>query len=174
MYFCWLRRNSFRVSPAMDNLLPIEIIHLIGNVRFYNSSCIYSYLLQVDGQDRDCLSLKSLRLVCSQFNRAFEAQVLSTLVIAVTNNTLKQSLDMLCTFALQNRRTSRAVQHARTLKIKYLSPTMRFPISEHDEPESQGPSFSSPSILLRLASVISSLMPGFKWVCSLSSFLRDS
>ena len=135
--------------------------------------CIYSYLSQPDSQDQDCLSLKSLRLVCSQFNRAFEAQVLSTLVIAVTDNSLKQSLDMLCTFALQNGRTSRAVQHARTLKIKYLSPTTRFPISQHDEPESQDPSPSSPSLLHRLASRISSLKPHFKWVCSLSSFLRD-
>ena len=116
----------------------------------------------MDGQSRDCLNLKSLRLVCSQFNRAFEAQVLSTLVIALTNNTLKQSLDMLCMFALQNRRTSRAVQHARILKIKYLSPTTRFPISQHDELESQDPSPSSPSLLLRLASGISSLMPSFK------------
>ena len=132
--------------------------------------CIYSYLSQPDSQDQDCLSLKSLRLVCSQFNHAFEAQVLSTLVIAVTKNTLKHSLDMLCTFASQNEKTSRAVQHARTLKIKYLSPTTRFPIPQHDEPESQDPSPSSSTLIRRLSSAISSLKPRFKWVCSLSSF----
>ena len=107
-----------------------------------------------------------LRLVCSQFNRAFEAQVLSTLVILVTVNTLKQSLDMLRTFASQNKKTSRAVQHARTLKIKYLSPIMALG-PEHiripePEPESQDLSPGRPSLIRRLTSAISSLKRRFK------------
>ena len=121
-----------------------------------------------DDQDRDFLSLKILRLVCSQFNRAFEARVLSTLVIAVTNNTLKQSIDMLRTFASQNEKTSRAVQLARTLKIKYLSPMMaldpeRFPMPQPDEPETQDTSPTTPpSLIRRLASAISSFKRRFK------------
>ena len=139
--------------------------------KFLRNSHIYSYISHPqDIQDQNCLGLKTLRLVCSQFNHAFEAQVLSTLVIAVTKNTLKHSLDMLCTFASQNEKTSRAVQHARTLKIKYLSPTTRFPIPQHDEPESQDPSPSSSTLICRLSSAISSLKLRFKWVCSLSSF----
>ena len=62
-----------------------------------------------------------LRLVCSKFNRALEAQGLFTLVILVSFNTLKQSIDMFYRFALQNEKVSRAVQLARTIKIKYLS-----------------------------------------------------
>ena len=146
----------------MDILsLPIEIIQLIGNVSFSERCHIFSYRSQ-DGQDRHCLSLKTLRLVCSRFNCAFEAQVLSTLVIAVTNNTLKQSADMLRMFALLSEKTTRAVQHARTLKIKYLSPMWTlepepFPISisQFDEPESQDTSPTSPLSLMRcLASAI--------------------
>ena len=129
----------------------------------------YSYRLQPqDGQDRNGPKLKTLRLVCSLFNRIFEAQVLSTLVIAVTNNTLKQSIDMLRTFASQNENASRAVQHARTLEIKYLSPTMSldpqlFPIPQPDEPESLN-SFptSRPSLIRRLVYVISSVKRRFR------------
>jgi len=156
----------------MDILsLPVEIIQLIGDVRFFEQfSSLLSYKNKSqpqDGQDRNCLRLKTLRLVCSQFNRAFEAQVLSTLVIAVTNNTLKQSIDMLCAFASQDENASSAVQHARTLKIKYLSPeTMLdpelFPIPQPDEPESQDPSPSSSSLTRQLASAISSLKQRFK------------
>ena len=107
-----------------------------------------------------------LRLVCSQFNRAFEAQVLSTLVIVVMYNNLKQSLDMLRMFASQNKKTSRAVQHARTLKIKLLSPMMAidseyYPTPE-PEPESHDLSPSPPSLTRRLASAISSLKRRFK------------
>ena len=149
--------------------LPMEIIHLIGNVRFQNSSHIYSYRSQPqDSQDRDYLSLKTLRLVCSQFNLAFEAQVLSTLVILVTANTLKQSTDMLWMFASQNKKTSRAVQHARTLEIKYLSPVMALDPGHFRIPEPE-----PPSLIRRLETAISSLERHFEWVCSLSSFLRD-
>ena len=131
----------------------------------------YSYWLQLqDGQDRNCLKLKTLRLVCSQFNLAFEAQVLSTLVILVTVNTLKQSLDVLWTFASQNKKASKAVRLARTLKIKYLSPIMVldpkiFPNSL-PEPESQDLSSSSPSLIRRLESAIHSFKRRFKWVSS--------
>ena len=129
-----------------------------------SSHLYYSYRSQPqDGQDRNCLRLKTLRLVCSQFNHAFEAQVLSTLVIIVSINTLKQSIDMLCTFASQCENASRAVQHARTLKIKYLSPMtaldpQHFPIPQPDGPESQDLSpTSSSSLIRRLAYAISSL-----------------
>jgi hypothetical protein len=116
--------------------------------------------------DRGYQSLKALRLVCSQFNGAFEAQVLSTLIISVTENTLERSLDMLSTFASQKRETSRAVQHARTLKIKCLSPDLGFvphlvglsqPVVEMPEPESQELSPRHPSLKRRFATVISSL-----------------
>ena len=142
--------------------LPIEILQLIGNVRISEQ---FSYLLLSiqDGhwQGRDRLRLKTLRLVCSQFNRAFEAQVLSTLVILVLFNTLKPSLDMLRTFASQNKETSRAVQHARTLKIKCLSTIMaidteRFPMSMH-EPKSQDLLIlfpRPPSLIRRLMSAL--------------------
>ena len=81
------------------------------------------------------------------------------MVIAVANDTLNQSIDMLWTFASPNEKTSRAVQHARTLKIKYLLPMMAldqelFPVPQHYEPESQDP---SPSLIRRLAYAISSL-----------------
>ena len=151
--------------------LPIEIIQLIGNVRFSELSRFYSYRSQPqDGQ------VKTLRLVCSQFNRAFETQVLSTLVILVTVNTLMQSIDMLSAFASRNNETSRAVQHARALKIKYLSPIMAldpelFSIPQSEEAESQDPfPTNPPRLICRLASAISSLKQGFKWVCNLSSF----
>ena len=146
--------------------LPIEVIQLIGDVGFQNSSHLYSYRLpKQDSQYRSCLRLKTLRLVCSQFNRAFEAQVLSTLVILVTLNTLRQSLDMLWTFASRSKKTNKAVQHARTLKIKYLSPIMAldpelFPIPQ-SKPESQE-LFPSPSIICRLGSAISSIKRRFK------------
>ena len=66
---------------------------------------------------------------------------------------------MLWTFASQNKKTSRAVQHARTLKIKYLSLIMAmdpelFPISE-PEPEIQDLFPSPPTPIRRLASAIS-------------------
>jgi hypothetical protein len=75
---------------------------------------------------------------------------------------------MLWTFASQNKETSRAVQHARTLKIKYLSPVMglhvhpdlsRFlqPEPEIPEPESRDRSHSPLSFIRRLASSIFSL-----------------
>ena len=62
-------------------------------------------------------------------------------------------------FALQNEKTNRAVQHARTLKIKYLSsmtvdPEL-FPNPLPDEPESQDLSLILPSLIRRLASAIS-------------------
>ena len=152
--------------------LPNDIIQLIGNVRFFqNSSHLYSYQSHPqDGQDRRCLNLKTLRLVCSQFNRAFEAQVLSTLVILVTSNTLRQSIVMLWTFASQDKEASTAVQHARTLKIKYLSPIMaidpeRFRIPQY-EPESHeldsDLSPNPPSLKRRLSSAISSIKRRFK------------
>ena len=74
---------------------------------------------------------------------------------------------MLWTFASQDEKASRAVQHARTLKIKYFSPMMAldpelFPIHQPDEPESREPASQDPSpsppILIRcLKSAISSL-----------------
>ena len=123
-------------------------------------------LIYLRPQDVD-VRLKTLRLVCSQFNRAFEAQVLSTLVIAVTNNTLKRSIDMLRMFASQNKKTSRAVQHARTLNIKYLSPMItldpkRFQMPQPDELESQDSSSSLSNLINYLASAIFSLKQGFK------------
>ena len=145
---------------------------------FQNRSHLYSYWLQFqdgDWQDQpdNSLSLKTLRLVCSRFNGAFEAQVLSTLVIVVMYNNLKQSLDMLRTFASQNKTTSRAVQHARTLKIKLLSPLMAMDSKFFEpEPESHDLSPGPPSLTRRLASAISSLKRRFKWVCSFSCFLR--
>ena len=148
------------MESAQVNILslPIEIIQLIGNVRFQNSSYIYSYRSQPqDGQDRDYLILKTLRLVCSQFNLAFEAQVLSTLVILVTTYTLKQSTDMLWTFASQNKKASRAVQHARTLKIKYLSPFFALDPDYLRIPEPEPPRH-----IRRLATAISSLKQRFK------------
>jgi hypothetical protein len=45
-------------------------------------------------EGQNCDSLTTLRLVCSQFDHAFEAQVLSTLVISVSFRALPQSLDM--------------------------------------------------------------------------------
>ena len=74
---------------------------------------------------------------------------------------------MLRMFASQNEKTSRAVQHARTLKIKYLSPMMAldpefFPVPQPDGPESQEPSPSPPSLIRRLASAISSFKQRFK------------
>ena len=71
---------------------------------------------------------------------------------------------MLWTFASGNKETSRAVQHARTLKIKYLSPNLKlrvFGIPE-PEPESQDLSPSPPIVTRRLASAISSLKRRFK------------
>ena len=67
---------------------------------------------------------------------------------------------MIWMFASQNKKTSRAVQHARTLKIKSLSPIMAmdrefFPIPE-PEPEDQDLSSSRPSLIRRLASAITS------------------
>ena len=81
-------------------------------------------------------------------------------------NTLKRSIDMLWTFASQNKETSRAVQHARTLKIKCLSPIMAmdpefFPIPE-SEPESQDLSPGPPSLMRRMVSAISSLEQRFE------------
>ena len=160
--------------------LPIEVIQEIGNVRLtrvqstFRSVFVWvTYRSQLlpglqDGQDRD--SLKTLRLVCSQFNHAFEAQVLSTLVILVTFHTLPQSLDMLWTFASQSRAASRAIQHARTLKIKYLSPVMILDpelvrVPQHESESRPMPPTSSPRILKRrLASAISFLKRPFKWV----------
>ena len=75
---------------------------------------------------------------------------------------------MLSTFASRSKKTSRAVQHARTLKIKYLSPWMNlerelFLIPLHDEPESQDLSPTRPlSLMRRLASAMSSLKRRFK------------
>jgi hypothetical protein len=150
--------------------LPIETVQGIGNVGFISvqdfqiSSHLYSYQLQLllGPQNRD---LKTLRLVCSQFNHAFESQVLSTLVISVTFRTLKQSLDMLRTFASQNVETSKAVQHARTLKIRYLSPATSYDLEvfriPQSEPESEDLS-PSPSVKRRLASIMSSLRRRFK------------
>ena len=68
---------------------------------------------------------------------------------------------MLWMFASRNEKTSRAVRHARTLKIRRIS-AKNFhweflPILQHDEPESQDPSPSSPSLIRRLAFAISSL-----------------
>ena len=76
--------------------LPIEIIQLTDYVRsgFSKRSHLHS-----NHQD---LRLKTLRLVCSKFSHAFEAQGLFTLVILVSFNTLKQSIDMFYHFALQN------------------------------------------------------------------------
>jgi len=126
--------------------LPIEIIQVIGDV------------------GKDCLRLKTLRLVCSQFNLAFEAQVLSTLVILVTFDTLQPSLDMLLTFASQDKITSRAIQHARTLRIKFLSPdtsvrgTRQSRVQLERQSQDLSPSFPSASSICRLVSTaISSL-----------------
>ena len=138
--------------------LPIEIIQLIGNVRFSKHFIFTLINRNQNGKD----SLKALRLVCSQLNLTFEAQVLSSLVIAVTNDTLKQSVDMLSAFASQSEKTNKAVQHARTLKIEYLSPLMTLE-SEIDGPESQDPpSTRPPALMRRLASAISSLKRRFK------------
>jgi hypothetical protein len=111
---------------ALVNILslPIENTQEIGNVRFTREKGLVNQFsslpydrLQLLPQD-----LKTLRLVCSQFNLAFESQVLSTLVISFTLNTMKRSVNLLEMFASRKAETSRAVQHARTLKIKYLSP----------------------------------------------------
>ena len=141
-----------------------------------SSSHLYSYWLQQqDGQDRlgNSLRLKTLRLVCSHLNRAFETQVLSTLVILVTDNTLEQSLDMLRTFGSRSEETSKAVQHARTLKIEYLSPMLAlpsefFPIPQPCKPERRDSSPTPPSLIRRLVSAISPRR--LKWVCSSSIF----
>ena len=76
---------------------------------------------------------------------------------------------MLWAFASQDEKTSRAVQHARILKIKGLSPMMGlylafkfFPIPQPDEPKSQDQSLSPPNLIRRLASAISSLKQRFK------------
>lgn len=65
--------------------------------------------------------LKTLRLVCSRFNIAFESEVLSTLVISITKGNLKLSTCLLKTLASQKSRVARL---ARTLKIKHLSPSL--------------------------------------------------
>ena len=62
---------------------------------------------------------------------------------------------MLWTFASQNEKGSKAVQYARTLKIKSLSPILAidqelFPIPE-PEPESQDIFPSPPDLIRRLA-----------------------
>ena len=78
---------------------------------------------------------------------------------------------MLWTFASQNKETSRAVQHSRTLKIIYLSPVMGLhpelsrslqPEPESHESESQGLSSNRPSLIRRLASAIFSFKRRFK------------
>ena len=74
---------------------------------------------------------------------------------------------MLRMFASQNKKTSRAVQHARTLNIKYLSPMItldpkRFQIPQPDELESQDSSSSLSNLINYLASAIFSLKQGFK------------
>ena len=77
---------------------------------------------------------------------------------------------MLRMFALRSEKTSGAVQYARTLKIKYLSPMgtlepdpFAISVSQPDEPESQDPSPTSPpSHMGRLATVMSSLKRRFK------------
>ena len=140
--------------------LPIEIIQLTDYVRsgFSKRSHLHS-----NHQD---LRLKMLRLVCSKFNRALEAQGLFTLVILVSFNTLKQSIDMFYRFALQNEKVSRAVQLARTLKIKYLSSIIElgpefFQIPQH-EPENYDLPSSPSTLINRLASALSSLKRRFK------------
>ena len=76
------------------------------------------------------------------------------MVIAITANNLKQSIDMLWMFASQNKETGRAVQHARTLKIIYLSPALMsvhpavFPIPEF-ELERRDLSSTPPSLIRR-------------------------
>jgi hypothetical protein len=146
--------------------LPIETIQEIGKVRIQGILDQFSSLLLIQLLlPQDC-GLKTLRLVCSHFNHAFEAQVLSTLVISVTMINLKQSLDMLSMFASRNWETSRAVQHAQTLKIKFLSPSL--PVNP-EKPElgrisqqSHNLSHSPPTLKRRLASGISSLTRRFK------------
>jgi hypothetical protein len=137
-----------------------------GQGRSQIGSIPYSYRFQLLLGPTD---LKTLRLVCSQFNRAFEAQVLSTLVISVTISTLVQSLDMLQMFALRDGETRRAAHHARTLKIEFLSPTMSLtpepsitPVPETQVSPSPPSPPSPPSIKRRFASAISSLSRLFK------------
>jgi hypothetical protein len=98
--------------------LPIEITEQIGSVRLQYTcrpkSHPSSYLQHLQLRD-----LKILRLVCLQLNLIFESQVLSTLVISITRNTLDLSTRQLKTLAW---RKARATQLARSLKINRLSP----------------------------------------------------
>jgi hypothetical protein len=81
-----------------------------------------------------------LRLVCSQFNLAFEREVLATLVISITKKTLKSSkiqLEMLAS------KKTRAAQLARTLKINDLGPFIESDVDPLEpEPPMKGQSES--------------------------------
>jgi hypothetical protein len=127
--------------------LPIEVTEHIGSVRFTSGNAHADLHLTLHPQHLSRRDLKTLRLVCSQFNRTFESEVLATLVISITRNTLNLSTRQLKGLAW---RKTRVAQLARTLKIKSLSPQTSQAI--YTSPEAR---YRDSSMNLSLAAAIS-------------------